>query len=108
QYKKTVAMGYGIVIKIEEQDKKEVLTFKGITQGPPSSTRAELIVIAVLLDISPRNKIIKINTDLSVAIAAINGYIDLRKRKKRKSYKNPYILQTIEELIVKKEIKIEL
>ncbi|CAG8796051.1 5215_t:CDS:2, partial [Dentiscutata erythropus] len=108
QYKKTVAMGYGIVIKIEEQDKKEELTFKGITQGPLSSTRAELMAIAVLLDISPRNKTIKIYTDSSAAIAAINGYIDLRKRKKRKSYKNPYILQTIEELIVKKEIKIEL
>src|SRR6185436_6170795 len=42
------------------------------------------------------------------AIMAIKGFIEPNKRKRRKSYKNTYLLQTIKEIIKQKHIKIDL
>ncbi|RHZ48145.1 hypothetical protein Glove_557g33 [Diversispora epigaea] len=72
-----------IVIKPNQENDEEILTLNGKIEGPPSSTRAELAAIAILLDIilNQVNRV-KINTDSEAAIAAISNFIEPRKRKK--------------------------
>ncbi|RHZ69645.1 hypothetical protein Glove_281g62 [Diversispora epigaea] len=104
-YTKKTIMGYGIVIKINQ----EIITLKEETSGQPFSTRAELIAIAVLIDTLPKKiNRVKINTDSNTVIMVIKGFVELNKRKKKRLYKNTYLLQTIKELIDQKNIKVDL
>lgn len=82
------------------------MTLRGMTSHNPSSARAELIVIAILLDTIPINTKVTIFIDSQAAILAINNYQNPVKRKYRKTYKNPNLLLVIDELIKGKNINL--
>lgn len=100
-------MEFGIVLLANyELIEPLQFTFNENTKEIPSSTRAELIVLAVLVNIIPRTLKITVNTDSQTLITVIGDYKNLKSRKHCKKYKNPLLLQIINEMITGKQIEI--
>ncbi|RHZ87831.1 hypothetical protein Glove_30g3 [Diversispora epigaea] len=112
-------MGFGVVciihvvktielICITNDTVPQQFTWKGKIEGPPSSTRAELWGILSIIWVASHKSTIKIYTDSESSIKSITGYMNGRKGKHWSNYSNPIILQTIKELILTKELIVDL